>query len=383
MPVEREERGLFSPLTFPRGPAMKNRFMLAPMTNQQSLEDGTLSDDELHWLQVRAHGGFGHIVTCASHVQECGKGFPGELGIFADRHIAGLTRIADALRRENCRSSVQLYHAGLRGIAPGRVSPSGDDARGASAMTEAQVEATIACFVDAAERAQRAGFDGVQLHGAHGYLISQFLSSEFNRREDRWGGSLDNRCRFLFEIVKGIRARCRPDFQLGVRISPERFGQKLAEVIQIAERLLGERQIDYLDLSLWDVFKEAEDSNFRGRTLMSHFTELPRGNIRLGVAGKIINPMDAQHCLDRGADYVALAKIAILYRDYPQRVWADAQFRPRWLPADADYLRSQGLSQTFISYLSTWTNFVADREPPAGAPRFDISEYLKTGTSGH
>jgi len=374
---------LFTPLAFPRGPAMKNRFMLAPMTNQQSAEDGTLTEDELHWLKVRAEGGYAHIVTCACHVQENGKGFPGELGIFADRHVAGLTRLAAALRQQHCRSSVQLYHGGLRGIAPGRFSPSGDSEKGAAVMTEAQIVEAIGCFVEAAERAQRAGFDGVQLHAAHGYLISQFLSPEFNRRTDRWGGSVENRSRFLCEIIKGIRTRCRPDFQLGVRLSPERFGQKLEDVIQISRQLLSENQIDYLDLSLWDVFKEPEDPRYRGRTLMSYFAELPRGDIRMGFAGKIIKPQDAQHCLDNGADYVVLGKVAVLYKDYPERMRTSPDFVPRWLPVEADYLRSQGLSQTFIAYLSTWTNFVLDQAPPPDASRFDISEYLQKGTSGH
>ena len=373
----------FTPLTFQRGPAMKNRFMLAPMTNQQSAEDGVLSEDELYWLRVRAEGGYAHIVTCASHVQENGKGFPGELGIFSDRHIPGLTRLAGALGRQDCRSSVQLYHGGLRAIVPGRFSPSGDDAKGVATMTEPQIHETITCFIRAAERAQKSGFDGVQLHAAHGYLISQFLSPEFNRRTDRWGGSVENRSRFLFDIIAGIRNRCRPDFQLGVRISPERFGQRLNDVIEVSERLLDGSQIDYLDLSLWDVFKEPEDTRYRGRTLMSYFAELPRRNIRVGFAGKIIKPEDVQHCLDNGADYVVLGKVAVLYKHYPKRMRADPAFAPRWLPVEADYLRAQGLSNTFVTYLSTWTNFVLDQAPPSGAARFDIGEYLQKGTSGH
>ncbi len=85
---------LFEPLSFSRGPAMKNRFMLAPMTNLQSHADGVLSDEELHWLTLRAAGGFGLVMTCASHVQAIGQGFPGQLGIWSDIHMAGLTRLA-------------------------------------------------------------------------------------------------------------------------------------------------------------------------------------------------------------------------------------------------------------------------------------------------
>ena len=90
---------LLDPMTFPRGPAMKNRFMLAPLTNSQSHENGVLSDEEAHWLTMRAKGGFGVTMTCAAHVQAVGKGFPGQLGVFGDEHIDGLTRLAGGSRR--------------------------------------------------------------------------------------------------------------------------------------------------------------------------------------------------------------------------------------------------------------------------------------------
>ena len=89
-------------------------------------------------------------------------------------------------------------------------------------------------FVAAAKRAEQAGFDGVELHGAHGYILAQSLSPAINRREDRYGGSLENRARIIFEVIDGIRARCRADFQVGLRLSPERFGLKLAEMRDVA-----------------------------------------------------------------------------------------------------------------------------------------------------
>ena len=372
---------LFRPLRVARGPDMKNRFMLAPMTNQQSREDGTITDEEIHWLKVRAEGGFGMIATCATYVHEGGKGFPGELGIFSDAHIDGLARLAAALRSAGSLSCVQLYHGGMRAVPAlihGQpISPSGDAATGARAMTAAEIEDVINQFVAAAGRAEKAGFDGVQLHGAHGYLISEFLSREYNRREDDFGGTVTNRSRFLFEIVRRIRRHCRPDFQLGVRLSPERFGQDLPDVVQIAQRLLSEGNIDFLDMSLWDVFKEPEDDKFKGRTLMSYFTELERGRTLLGVAGMLIQPSDVLRCIASGADYVSLAKVAILHHDYPLRMAQDPAFVPNWLPVTASYLRDQGLSTPFIAYLATWTQFVSDYEVPADAVRFDISEYLK------
>ena len=92
---------LFAPLSFKRGPAMKNRFMLAPLTNQQSHPDGTLSEDEFHWLTLRAKGGFGLTMTCAAHVQAIGQGFAGQLGIFSDKHLPGLTRLAAAIKADD------------------------------------------------------------------------------------------------------------------------------------------------------------------------------------------------------------------------------------------------------------------------------------------
>src|SRR5262249_53699004 len=103
---------LFEPLTLKRGPAWRNRFMLAPLTNTQSHADGVLSEDEFRWLTMRARGGFGLTMTCASHVQRQGQGFPGQLGVWDDRHLDGLTRLAAAIKAQGSHSVVQLHHAG-------------------------------------------------------------------------------------------------------------------------------------------------------------------------------------------------------------------------------------------------------------------------------
>ena len=105
---------LFSPLTLARGPAWKNRFMLAPLTNTQSHADGVLSDVEYNWLTQRAKGGFGLTMTCAAHVQAVGQGFPGQLGAFDDKHLEGLARLAAGIRAYDSVSSLQIHHAGNR-----------------------------------------------------------------------------------------------------------------------------------------------------------------------------------------------------------------------------------------------------------------------------
>jgi hypothetical protein len=118
-------------------------------------------------------------------------------------------------------------------------------------------------FVAAAVRAGKAGFDGAEIHGAHGYVISAFLSPEVTHRSDCYGGSSEKRSRLLFEIIDGIRAACRSDFRLGVRLSPERYAQHPGEIVDLSAEVMRQGKTDYRDLSLWDVAKEPEAA-FRG-----------------------------------------------------------------------------------------------------------------------
>ena len=353
---------LLSPLTFTSGPAMKNRFMLAPLTNQQSHADGTLSDEEFRWLTMRAEGGFGLTMTCAAHVQAVGQGFPGQLGVFGAEHLPGLTRLAKAIRAQGSISIVQLHHAGMRSptdvIGTEPVSSSSDEETGARALTTEEVKALRHDFVAAAVRSERAGFDGVELHGAHGYILCQFLAEATNKRDDQYGGSEENRNRLLLEIIAGIRSVCRPDFTLGVRLSPERFGIQLAEARRLAQQLMREGQIDFLDMSLWDVFKTPEDPEFSERDLLGWFTDLERGDVRLGAAGKIRTSEDAERAMAAGLDWVMLGRAAILHHDFPNCYAADARFVPASLPVTAGYLRNEGLSDAFVQYMSGWAGFV-------------------------
>ena len=168
------------------------------------------------------------------------------------------------------------------------------------------------------------------------------------------------------DIVAGIRKRCRPDFGLGIRLSPERFGLKLAEVREVAAALLQSGDLDYVDMSLWDVFKEPAETEFQGRSLMSYFTEIGRGRTRLGVAGKIVTGDDAQRVLDEGANSRSWDARAILHHDFPHQVERDPHFRPAALPVTVAHLAQEGLSPKFIAYMQSWKGFVAE-EPVAAA----------------
>ena len=352
---------LFSPLTLAHGPAWKNRFMLAPLTNTQSHPDGVLSDVEYNWLTLRAKGGFGLTMTCAAHVQAVGQGFPGQLGAFDDKHLEGLARLAAGIKAHGSVSSLQIHHAGNRSpkeLVGTPVCPSDDTKTGARALTLAEVEALREAYIAAAVRAEKAGFDGVEIHGAHGYILAQFLSAEINHREDRYGGSLENRARIIMEIIDGIRASTKADFQLGLRLSPERFGLKLAEIRDVVAEILRDQKIDFLDMSLWDVAKEPNEDEHKGRTLMSVFTDLPRGQVRLGAAGKVMTGKDAAGVLDAGCDYVVVGRGAILRHDFPKRVQADANYISPPTPVTIQHLLDEGLSPAFVQYMRQWPNFV-------------------------
>ncbi len=345
------------PLAFKCGIEMKNRFMLAPLTNTQSFEDGRLSDVELNWLAMRAKGQFGLVMTAASHVQEVGKGFSGQLGIFSDKHIKGHQKLSSTLNAEGCIAVIQLHHAGMRSpkgvIAQQAVSASDNEEHNAKGLSLNEVHQLRNDFIEAALRAKESGYDGVEVHGAHGYIISQFISKEINHRKDNYGGNLLNRARLLFEIVDGIRKICGRNFLLGVRLSPERFGMDLGEIKQIAQLLIDEDQIDFLDISLWDCYKMPDDENYKDQTLLKHFTSLKRNKVRLTVAGNIKNGQDVHHILNSDVDFVSIGKAGILHHDFPKKVLEDSNFISNVLPVTKDYLRQEGLGEKFISYLES------------------------------
>jgi 2,4-dienoyl-CoA reductase-like NADH-dependent reductase (Old Yellow Enzyme family) len=311
---------------------------------------------------MRAQGGFGLTMTCAAHIQAVGQGFPGQLGIFSDDHLEGLTKLATGIKREDSLAVVQLHHAGMRSpadlIGQAPVCPSNHEETGAVGLSSEGVQQLIEDFICGAERAEKAGFDGVESHGAHGYMLAQFLSGTINQRQDEFGGSIKNRMRPITEIIDGIRTRCRPDFLLGLRLSPERFDVHLPDIVEVARNVLSAGKIDFLDMSLWDSFKEPEDEAFKGRTLLSYFTELERGNVALGIAGKLRNPSEINQAMAAEIDFVMLGRAAIIHHDFPRQMQEDSNFTPMRTPVSADHLRKEGLGEAFVTYMSGWKGFV-------------------------
>ena len=366
-------------IIFPCGISMKNAFMLAPLTNTQSHENGCLSDDEFNWLTLRSKGGFGMTMSCASHVQSIGKGFPGQLGIYDDMHIDGLKRLTDQIKSFDSLAVAQLHHAGMRSpeeiIGERPVCPSSDDETNSRELSLDEVKRLRDDFIFAAIRAKKSGYDGVEIHGAHGYILCQFLSSTINKREDEYGGSLDNRSRIILEIINGIRQECGKKFLLGVRLSPERFGMKLDEIKSICKKIISMQKIDFIDMSLWDCFKypdnfSKEDPNLEKimnpekieknlkKTLLEHFTDLDFKNVLLTVAGNIRTGKDVHKIIGAGVDFAAIGRAAIVHHDFPKKVLNKPAFEPLNLPVSKAHLKNEGVSDKFIEYLRFFKGFV-------------------------
>ena len=353
-----------SNLTFLSGKQMPNRFMLAPLTNLQSHDDGTLSEDEYIWLTMRAKGGFGLTMTCAAFAEKTGKGFDGQLGAAGDGHFDGMKRLADGIKEHGSLAYTQIVHGGMRtlekftGERP--VCPSDNGETGARAMTLDEIKATEEAFINAAILSEKAGFDGMEIHGAHGYLLCQFLSAEINRREDDYGGSLENRTRIIDNIIAGIKQACDSSFSLALRLSPARFGVQIDEIVAYYERLCAARTLDFIDMSLWDVFQVVDEGAYEGQRLVDIFAQLDRHDTKLTVAGKITTGEDVKNVLDAGVDFVALGRAGILHHDWPQKFAADENFQSIPTPVTKAHLTTEGLGPKFVSYMSTWAGFVEE-----------------------
>lgn len=229
---------------------LNNRFVRsATHDGAASAEDG-VSDRQKRIFADLAAGGAGLIVTGIAYVHPAGRLRPPQLGVHEDRVIAGLRELAEVVHAQGARLAVQLFHAGRErsrfqpqegpALAPSQIP--GDEYYDCThrAMSQAEIGQVVAAFGDAARRCQEAGVDAVQVHAAHAYLLSQFLSPYTNRRQDQWGGSLDNRLRLHAEIFKDIRAKVGPAYPVLIKIGVADAlagGLEAAEGVEAAVRL--------------------------------------------------------------------------------------------------------------------------------------------------
>ena len=221
---------LFSPFEI-EGKQLKNRCVVPAMVMNFCNEDGTCTEKFTAYHEAKAKGGFGMIITEDFAVTPRGKGFKYLPGLWNDGQITGFREFTERIHKHDTVIIAQIYHAGRQtskdviGEAPEAPSaipcPFSPDMP--EEMTVERIREVIACYGDCARRAKEAGFDGVEIHGAHGYLIAQFMSPYSNKRTDEYGGPLQNRIRFALEIIEDIRKKCGKDFIVGYRISADEF----------------------------------------------------------------------------------------------------------------------------------------------------------------
>ena len=363
---------VLSEFTFPRtGLTVRNRTVLAALTNKQSHEDGVLSQEEHHWLTMRGKGGFGIVTTAAANVTELGRGWEGELGVWSDHHLPGLSHLASKLSEHGAVSLAQLFHGGMRspikltGVQPVSASENTEPSMKGivtKELTHDEIESIITAFGNAAARCELAGFSGVELHGAHSYLISQFLGPKTNRRSDQWGGDLVGRTMFLQRIIEQVRAQTSGEFIVGVRLSPtiQDLGIELQETLKVA-KWCADWGLDFIHVSCWDVFQTQADQNGQERSLTKWFSNHLEGEIPIITTGKIWDREDAVFAMDEGADLVGVGRAGIAHFDWPQQL-SKADSSPEKPPFTINHLKQAGLSDTFVTYMSRWDGFVIPQD---------------------
>lgn len=370
---------LFQPFAFANGLTLRNRVVMAPMTTWSANDDATLSDQELSWYRARAKG-VGLVLTGCTHVQKSGIGFTDEFAAYDDCFLPSLCKLADAAKSGDAPAVLQLFHAGNKAVpsliphgdlvsASAVAAPKGpfnDGKLAARALSHEEILAVIGDFGEATRRAIEAGFDGVELHGAHGFLIQNFLSPRSNQRNDAWGGSLENRMRFPLEVVREVRrlvdAHAKRPFLLGYRISPEESGEgalRIGDALALVDALIEEGRIDYLHASLYRLLADRPQDDANGRTTAERFIERVAGRVPLIAAGEVRTPDEARRAIALGLPLVAVGRGLAMNpawveraragrddeidtaldlsgepgeRQVPDKLWAVIRATPGWFP---------------------------------------------------
>lgn len=338
---------LFEPLELTAGLTLSNRIVMAPMTTWSSNSDATISDEEDAYYSARV-GGVGLVITGCSHVSPNGIGFTDEFACLDDRFLPSLTRLASAAKSGGAPAILQIFHAGNKALP--NLVPNGDVVSASAGQIEAstfvpagapvralsadEITQIIADFGTATRRAILAGFYGIELHGAHGFLIQNFLSPRSNRRIDEWGGPLENRMRFPLAIVAEVRrviaAEADRPFALGYRISPEEPGEgglRVAESFILVDRLV-EAGVDYLHASLGNLLDDRPLDVGDGDTMVERLLARLDGRVSLMAAGQVRTPEQALRARAMGLPLVAIGQGLVMDPDWVEAARAGAAGSP-------------------------------------------------------
>jgi 2,4-dienoyl-CoA reductase-like NADH-dependent reductase (Old Yellow Enzyme family) len=333
--IESATQSLFEPVEL-RGVRARNRLVVSPMC-QYASTDGFTSDWHLVHLGSRAVGGAGIVFTEAAAVEPRGRISQLDLGIWRDEHVEGLARVNAFVEAQGALCAMQLAHAGRKGS----VGPPWDRTRGwvdperggwvpvapteerdmphyplPHALDLAEIDEHVALFAQAAVRAERAGFAILEIHAAHGYLLHEFLSPLANRRTDAYGGSFENRVRFLLEVTEAVRRVWPERKPLFVRLSAtdwESGGWTIDDSIRLAP-LLVERGVDVIDVSSAGIGRSPLELAAQAPGYQVPFAEQIRRacNVKTMAVGVILTGEQANGVLARGqADLVAIGRIAL------------------------------------------------------------------------
>lgn len=329
---------ILNPLTLPNGAVLKNRLLMAPMTTCTGFYDGTVTSELVEYYRDRA-GSIGTVIVECCFIDPKGPAFPGAIAIDSDNKISGLSKIADAIKSKGSKAILQIYHGGrmvepeLIGgrtpVAPSAIAAPREGATTPQALTAEEVEVMITKFGDAVNRAIKAGFDGVEIHGANTYLIQQFYSPNSNQRDDKWGGSRDNRARFPLEVLeithKMAQRFAAPSFIIGYRFSPEELevpGIRWDDTLYLLEKLAA-RGLDYVHFSVGQLLRpsivDREDPTPLITKYLAQRSETLAKVPVIGVGG-VVNKADAESALEHGFDLVAVGKACIAYPDWADRI---------------------------------------------------------------
>jgi 2,4-dienoyl-CoA reductase-like NADH-dependent reductase (Old Yellow Enzyme family) len=339
---------VWSSLRFNCGREIANRFVIAPLTTDASNEDGTAAEDELEFVRRRSANGFGATISSAAYVAPDGRSWQG-IGAAHDGHLSSLHRLAEAMRAAGGLAILQIYDGGriakpdLIGEhvmrAPSAVASLRPGARTPRAMTSDEVENLIASFRQAASLARKAGFDGVEIHGANHYAIHQFFSPRANHRDDKWGGTLAKRMNFPLAVAQAVRDALGPELIAGFRVTPfeaEADGYTLEDAKLLCGELAG-LDLDYISVSLDDYRMSrpapetrvysgpVERSNTPGESPITAFARVIAGRSAVMASGGIRTCADAEGAIKLGADLVAVGRAVVVDPEWLSKVRSNSE----------------------------------------------------------